>query len=245
MKKSVLLFSLITSIGLGFSSCNNSDDESRYLSYTTVNDATAKTLILDADSSILVAEQGSEILGTSNWTDRKRLILDYTVLRSDESRKTRYVKINNYYSVLTKNPIKLSTLNTQELRDSIGYDPVNLQGAWFASGYLNINFVLYRQSPTLKHMINLVVDDSKTTADEIFVELKHNAFRDFQSYPAQGNASFDLKDYLTTPKASVKVYLSRNTYGPSGTYKTDTLTYTGGASIATKSVIQNLPSSLQ
>ena len=72
--------------------------------------------------------------------------------------------------------------------------------------------------------------------------MKHNAFNDFQSYPAQGNASFDMKPYLNQPNSAVKVYLTRKTY-QSG-IKTDTLIYNNGG-ISTKSVIKNSPSSLQ
>lgn len=242
MKRNAFIITLLAIVGFSFISCNKDDNESRYLSYTTVNDAVAKTLILDSDSSMLVAEEGSEVLGSGNWVDRKRLILDYTVLRSvvNGSKTTHYVRINNYYSVLTKAPRYKSLLSTAA-NDSIGSDPINLYGVWFANNYMNINFGIYRNSPAITHYINLVIDDTKTTQDEIYAELRHNAYADFTYRFVQGNVSFDMMKLLTPPRANVKIYLTRKTY--SSGVKTDTLTYTVG-SISSKSVINNPPSSL-
>lgn len=242
MKKSALFITFMAILGLSFTSCSKDDNESRYLSYTTVYDAVAKTLMLDSDSSLLVAEEGSEILGSVNWVDRKRLILDYTVLRTqvNGSKSTHYVKINNYYSVLTKAP-RYKSLLTTEANDSIGTDPINLYGVWFANDYMNINFGIYRNNPYITHYINLVIDDTKTTGDEIYAELRHNAYADFTYRFVQGNVSFDMQKLLTPPRANVKIYLTRKTY-TSGV-KTDTLTYTGG-NVSSKSVINNPPSSL-
>ena len=224
MKRSFLVISMIVLVVVGFLSCNKEDNEERYLSYATINDATNKVLKTDYSSSILYVEEGIE--NVPQWVAGKRLVIDYTILRAHESAsmlKTYYVKINGVYDVLTKMPVKQSFLDSKARVDSIGHDPINLEDIWFTTNYLNINFSLYRNNPSVKHFINLVVDDTKTTADDVFVELRHNAYFDLQSYYRLGNVSFDVSSFVVAPKTSVKIHLSRLTY--SGEMKTDTMTY--------------------
>jgi hypothetical protein len=130
---------------------------------------------------------------------------------------------------LTKNPVKKSFLSTTAREDSIGHDPINLRDVWFANVYMNINFGLYRNNPGVRHFINLVVDDSKSTADDVYVELRHNAYFDLQSISTAGNVSFKISDFVVPPKTTVKIHLSRLTYN--GTVATDTISYNSASNI--------------
>ncbi len=210
---------------VSFSACKKEESEARYLAYATVTDGSNNVLISDGDAQRLyVAENAT---GLADWTNGKRVIIDYTIIREDASAslvKSYYVRLNSVYSILTKNPVKKSFLSSTAREDSIGHDPINIRDYWFANDYLNVDFSIYRNNPNTKHFINLVLDDSKSTTDDVYLELRHNAYFDLQSIGSWGNVSFKVSDLVVSPKTSVKLHLSRLTYD--GVVKTDTMTYT-------------------
>jgi hypothetical protein len=227
MKVRLFTFLMLAGVIVAFSACKKEESEARYLSYATVSDGSNKVLISDGDVQRLYVSENAS--GFNDWTNGKRLIVDYTVIREHESAsmiKSYYVRLNNVYSILTKNPIKKSFLNTTAREDSIGHDPINIRECWFANDYLNIDFTIYRNNPNIKHFVNLVVDDSKTTATDVYVELRHNAYSDFPNIGVWGNVSFKISDYIVPPNNSVLFHLSRTTYN--GEQKTDTMTYRSG-----------------
>lgn len=227
MKSSFFTFIILCIVLFSFSACKEDEGEARFLAYATVTDGPNKVLISDGEvQRLFVVENASEM---SNWTTGKRVIVDYTIIREHESAsmlKSYYVRLNSVYDVLTKTVVKKSFLNTTAREDSIGHDPINIRNYWFANDYLNIDFMLYRNNPGVKHFVNLVVDDSKSTADDVYLELRHNAYFDLQTISTWGNVSFKVADLVVPPKTSVKLHLSRFTYD--GAVKTDTLNYTLG-----------------
>ncbi|MDD2797496.1 MAG: NigD-like C-terminal domain-containing protein [Bacteroidales bacterium] len=231
MKTRYILFSILLLAVFALSSCQKEDESSsRFLAYATISDAANHVLMTDIDAERLYVEENSNIVG--EWVDGRRVIVDYTVLRQHENAsilKSYYVKVNSTYSILTKNPVKKSFLSSPVREDSIGHDPINIHDVWFAGNYMNINFALWRDDPGVTHFINLVIDDSKTTSDDVYAELRHNAFADAKLISAWGNVSFKVSDYLVSPKSSFKIHLSRQTY--SGEFKTDTITYNSGLSL--------------
>jgi hypothetical protein len=238
MKKTHLLFSIVAILTLSFSSCKNDDkNEARYISYATITDGANKVIVTDNESITLYVEQNSGVV--AEWKDGKRLVVDCTVLRKLDNAttgKVYYVKVNQVYDVLTKYPVMQSFLNTKERDDSIGHDSINLHEIWFANAYLNMNFGIYRSDPGIKHFINLVVDDSKSTPNDVYAELRHKAYSDLRSVYSLGNISFNVSGLVVSPKTSVRIHLSRKTY--SGEMKTDTVTYeVGVAKMASEAAI--------
>lgn len=243
MNHKILFLLLAGWMILSLTSCNKEAEEDRILAYATITDATNKILVTDVEGERLYVEQNAT--GITTWTNGARLVVDYTRIRVHENAsmlKSYYVRINGVYPILTKSTIRKSFLNTTAREDSIGHDPINLRDVWFANDYINVNFGIYRNNPGIIHLINLVIDDSKSTSDMVYAELRHNAYFDLQSVGTFGNVSFKISDYVVPPKTSVKIVLSRLTY--SGALKSDTLTYnSGSAALApvvhfTRSLIQ-------
>lgn len=72
----------------------------------------------------------------------------------------------------------------------IGKDPVKLYQGWFGGGYFNV-IVLYpgmKDSKT-EHDIDLIVDDSKSSKDKIYLQLRHNAHGDLPAADSEGQAA--------------------------------------------------------
>lgn len=94
--------------------------------------------------------------------------------------------------LLTKMPVYLSELTPDEI-DSLGTDPIDIENAWFGAGeYLNIEFIIFVNDPQKAHFLNLVVDEEKSTPEEVFVTLRHNAFKDETRQKGWGRVSFDI-----------------------------------------------------
>jgi hypothetical protein len=88
------------------------------------------------------------------------------------------IRVNAMKKLLTKMPVYLSELTPDEI-DSLGTDPIDIENAWFGAGeYLNIEFIIFVNDPQKAHFLNLVVDEEKSTPEEVFVTLRHNAFKD-------------------------------------------------------------------
>jgi hypothetical protein len=148
--------------------------------------------------------------------DGQRVLADYTPLTTipdgaqtfapiTESR----VILNYLYDILTKDYLIDSELDSEEKRDSIGHDYININDAWIGSKFLNIHFELYMNNPHLKHMINLVYDDARSNSTDIFFNFKHNAKNDAPMFRAFGRVSFDIEDILEdiSTGESVKIHL--------------------------------------
>lgn len=218
-------FALIISLTLFIlASCKEEERDNRHLAYATIINGTDKVLVTDVNGqNLYVAENQS---GFTDWSNGKRVIVDYSIVDEHgdfNATKSYNIRLNSVYTILTKLPVNKSFLNTTQRDDSIGHDPINLRSVWFANVYLNIDFGIYRNDPGIRHFINLVKDDSKSTSDDVYVELRHNAYHDLQSIGSWGNVSFNVSDFVVPPKSSVKIHLSRLTY--TGEVKTDTLTY--------------------
>lgn len=102
------------------------------------------------------------------------------------------IRVNAMKKLLTKMPVYLSELTPDEI-DSLGTDPIDIENAWFGPGeYLNIEFIIFVNDPQKAHFLNLVVDEEKSTPEEVFVTLRHNAFKDETRQKGWGRVSFDI-----------------------------------------------------
>jgi hypothetical protein len=170
--------------------------------------------------------------------DGQRIIADYTILgettpfrqtdyNSIVAEHTRYkVRLNYLYNVLTKLPVNSTFISTPARQDSIGHDKIDINDAWIGSNFLNVNFSIFRSHPNIKHFINIVIDEDRSSATDIYMTMRHNAYNDFQDFYSFGRVSFDISNILDQIPLNQTINLHicwKNYYGHELTEK---ITYT-------------------
>lgn len=173
--------------------------------------------------------------------DGQRIIADYTILgQVNSDRQTahntiaaeppRYkVRLNYLYDVLTKRPVSSTFISTPARQDSIGHDKIDVHDAWIGSNFLNVNFSIFRSHPNIRHFINIVVDDQRSNATDIYMTMRHNAYDDFQDFYSFGRVSFDISSILNQVPIdqTINIHITwKNYYGQELTEK---ITYTKSA----------------
>lgn len=113
--------------------------------------------------------------------DGQRVYVHFDILKEEVEGYDYHIEIRGIVEVLTKDVIVM----TDETSNNIGDDPINITGAWFGDGYLNVEFVFMgTSSPEERHMVNLVHNNTTGANDEnteegfINLEFRHNAYED-------------------------------------------------------------------
>lgn len=134
-------------------------------------------------------------------TARRRVFVNYTILSDNKEGYNHFVKVNNIWSILTKKAIDLNAQNA----DSIGHDPIKINGAWVGGDYLNVDF-MFNYGGIRPHAINLVKNtlSSDTQPNAIDLELRHNAYKSSRGRLYEGFVCFDLKPFQRSDVDSVK-----------------------------------------
>lgn len=179
--KRISVIITIAAIIVAAASCKK-DDTLRYNNITMGNVVNG-TFISDQGNTFNVVENNSG----KNIEDEKRVIVACDVLRQVSGKENEYeVRLNQFVSVFTKNPVKASEITDNEI---LVEDPICINDVWFAGGYVNfyILFLVKEESKTT-HMINLVLDDSKASTEGYRFTLRHNAYGDL---PSAENDNFD------------------------------------------------------
>ena len=130
-------------------------------------------------SSRLVTDGGAtfnivESYATAIPDTLKRIMAQCEVLKQTDEYGTEYdIKLTSFEPVLTRNPVKKSTI----AEGALGTDGINLSDCWIDGGYFNtyVNITEVPLSST-RHFINLEWDDLKSNADTVYVSLRHNGF---------------------------------------------------------------------
>jgi hypothetical protein len=202
MKKFVFILMLPL---LAFISCDNDDDDDRWVSIATVSnpDNSAHfSLKLDNNKTLYVSKTNFESYRPKTG---QRVLVDYTVL--DRKAETYNVKLNDAYNILTKGIFYI----TPETQDSIGNDPIAIRDIWVGSDFLNVEFLYWGYGKT--HYINLVKDDSKQYADnKIHLEFRHNNNNDAQVYRYNGIVSFNLTSLLSQTSTPLELAIHIKKY---------------------------------
>ena len=196
----------------------------------------------------IVSDNGETLRVTENYDnafrikDGMRVIANYEVLDAKDDA----IRVNGMRQLLTKTPVYSSQLLLGQI-DSLGKDPIEPIQAWFGIGrYLNITFIIsINDVMSQKHMISLLIDSSRSTADKACVVLKHNANGDQPLKQGLGHVSFDL-DQLMQNRTSLDIVLEwakpDNTTGTlSGTIRRDT-TSKSGLSFTEEPAFKAMPS---
>lgn len=221
MKRRIISFIALLFAGLALFSCSKegTDLDKFYLSYgVVVGDNPDYKIKLDNGMTLII-----DINRVPNFDvkDGQRVLADYTPINNLPEgtptllpvTETRVI-LNYLYDILSKDYLNATDIDTDEKRDSIGYDYINVNDAWIGSKFLNIHFEFYMNNPNLRHMVNLVYDEIRSDEDDIYLTFKHNAKNDMPVYRAFGRVSFDIEDLLNEidPGKSVNIHLSWDAY---------------------------------
>lgn len=202
---------------LSFALFSCSDDEKKvyvyspHVSYAVSMGEASDGNIMTDKGNVLVPDESS--VG-HDLTDGERVFVNCSVLEREDEHTYR-VRINKYYQLLTKEMVRASASDDEEL----GNDPVEVKAAWFGGGYLNVRLGLeYNPSSGTSHLINMVYDDVKSTSDTLYLTLRHNAFADtVRTEIGTATASFNLENVVgETTKEKVYVRLRWQWYAPGG-----------------------------
>jgi hypothetical protein len=220
MKKFLFYLNLSAMVTFFMSSCQSEKDES-HVSYGVIKNVVSEKnyeILTDKGNTLIVthSNSGQEIV------DDKRVLVSYDIKSDKESSKKIYeVGVNGFYNLLSKPLVRESFIleNEDFRRDSIGDTPYNSIYTWFGGDYININFeIYYNRHSSVKHLINLVYDDTRDVADTIYLSLYHNAYDEQSKYGSDwqrglGRCSFKIADLLPDDVNSKPVKLSWREYG--------------------------------
>ena len=203
MKTYRLLLVVISMVGL-LSACEETDNETYY--------STLGNLKITTDSVIIESDKGNRMLVknslSSSFKDNDRVIAYFTKTDQTLPKGIDYiVNVYNIEKVLVKPVIAYDSTKT----DSIGNDPIFVDGAWISKNYLNVDFRFYGYN--LKHMINLTRNVGIFGADTLQLEIRHNDKDDAPQYTLNGFVSFDLTSIEYPEKDSVVLHITAKEYG--------------------------------
>lgn len=207
----------MASLPLLLSSC--SDDEK----YVYVSPAHPLSVSMGvADGGHIVTDKGNVLIPDKSsvghdLTDGERVFVSGNILDREDENIYR-VRINRYHHILTKDIVRGSQTEDEELGD----DPVQVKDAWFGGGYLNVRLGLeYNPSSKTSHLVNVVYDDVKSNSDTVFLTLRHNAFADtVRTRIGNALASFNMEDIMAGKDSKVYVRLRWRWYTHRGTIAT-------------------------
>lgn len=201
-RKLLIISYLLSTILLTNISC---DDNSRSVGNFGIDIATVipesggkYSLLLDNGKRLWPAATAVEY----NSLSKERVLLNYTILSEERDGFDHYIKVNDIWTLLTKDIVELNTNN----EDSIGNDPIKTNAVWVGGDYLNVSFH-FNYGGERPHFINLVENktSTKTTNDFIEVELRHNSFESPAERLYEGFVCFDLKPLRQNDVDSVKL----------------------------------------
>ncbi len=234
MKKLFWLGTFLLSV-IVLSSCNDDDGYSlgNYAITVGTFHETGDYFYIETDGGSKLWPSASEI-SADKHDEGDRIFVNFTILGdapADESYDY-YVKVNATSSILTKPIFNFTEDTSQEVKDSIGDDPVSIIDTWFKDDYLNIEFA-YGGGYTM-HYINLVKDstDLETENGEVILELKHNKNDDPYNYEQRSIASFDISELKKDGQDKVDIFLrSKNSNGDYSYNKVLTYDYSNESSV--------------
>ena len=200
MKK---IFASLLIAAIALSSCKK--DDTICYNNVTMGNVVNGSFISDQGNTFNIVENNS---GKQLEND-KRLIVACDVLRQVSGKENEYdVRLNQFVSVFTKNPVKLSEITDDERKVE---NPICINDLWFAGGYVNMYIMfLVKEDSKTTHMINLVLDDSKKESGKYSFRLRHNSF---------GETFVQLDTENTVPEVTTQADSQIN-WGFAGSYVT-------------------------
>ena len=219
MKRNVLKLSVGLLSLVAFFSCLD-DNEDIYVSYGVIRNVNS------SNNYEILTDKGNTLQVTKSHTihsieNDKRVLVNFEIVSEKESSKKIFeVNVNGFYNLLSKPVVYESFIlqNEDVRRDSIGNDPFSQIDFGFGGNYINIDFkVLHSSYSDVKHMINLVYDDTRTNADTLHLTLYHNAYgevpgKGLSLVSGVGRSSFKISDLLPPGVTSKRVTITWSEY---------------------------------
>ncbi|MFV0520822.1 MAG: hypothetical protein ACK5MI_00110 [Mangrovibacterium sp.] len=227
-----LMYGFILLLAVFISSCSGSDEGSSVISITATYHQ------LDG-GFYLVSDIGEKLYPEENGisydlTDGDRVTVSYTILGEDpDGIYDYYIQINAINKMLMRDMFIFDEATTDEVRDSIGNNPIYLINAWIVDDYLTVAFEMPISNTA--HIVNLVEDltEDKTDLGATILHLKQNG-NDIPTteYMGWGVASFNisaLKDQANSGETSAVITIrGTNTDGTAISYSTNLIYYFAG-----------------
>jgi len=191
--------------------CSCAKDDTILYSDSVMAGVTDGLLLTDSGLTYHITEYGCEEIPDTT----KRVFALCDILRVRQGEDDAYdVRLRDFARVLQKDPVMSGSVDTETL----GEDPVELVQAWTSGPYINTRLALtVVQNSSVKHRINLLLDEERSSADTLFFELRHDASGEY--YGASGidssklktagsYASFPVKQLIPEGKESVVMQIS-------------------------------------
>lgn len=203
MKRMLFLFSAL--LALAAASCSVNDDEGEYYQYRLGIIEASSTATSTASFTILTDDgyrlKPTESLSGYKIDDGKRVLVQFAIVSEAESAEIDYeVKV----ALIENVPVKTIITANEEVRDSLGNDPVSISALTLGNGYLNVQFSFYGQKAE-KHYLYMVYDEEKQEKEGfITLDFHHNAHDDIKSSPYSGLFSFPLEQFEEEESGTIK-----------------------------------------
>lgn len=196
---------LIGLLVLVASACSFDDEESEYYQYALGvvegNSATTFMILTDGGERIRPVE-----FHPSNYEieEGKRVLVRFTMVEESEADSYDYlVKVASISNVLTKQIV----IADEEVRDTIGNDPVTINWLSIGNDFLNVDFSFWADSKT--HYFDLVLDSTKQDKEGfITLNFHHNANDDIRYRNYSGLISFPLEMLKDDDLELVKLFFT-------------------------------------
>ncbi len=198
------LFYLAAAVAASFSTSCQKDDTLQY-NNTTMGNIVDGRFVSDQGNIFNIVDQKCD--GRLDTMSRALVICDVLNKTSGGADNEYDVRLNHIASVLSKKVV----YHTEVTEEMLVQDPVHIEYAWVAGGYINFYIVFpINEASTGRHLINLVHEGfmiDEETGEEIEgtyrFSLRHNSFGDKinKDKPigyvlAGGYVSFPLSNYI-------------------------------------------------
>ena len=202
---------------LALISCNNKDGYSLgefQVSMGTIKmeSETSYSILLDNGKKLWPAATDHRYKAKDN----QRAFVNYTLLSGEYNGYDHMVKVNAIWNILTKDIIKLTHDNEEE----IGNDPIKTNHIWIANDFLNIDF-MFNYGGIKPHFINLVENEiNKLSKDDVLeLEFRHNSYGSTnKDRLTEGLVSFNLKPLQRSDANSINIRIKVKEFDKESTY---------------------------
>lgn len=164
----------------------------------------------------------------------ERVMIRCEVISATSGKSGEYdIRLNEFMPALVATPLPVSGHD----EEAVGHDGINVTQAWVSGGYLNTYVNLTVKYPSdAEHDFNLLYDDVKSSADTLYLEVRHNAHGECPENPEASMASLRIAGtYLSFPLDGIfpssgkkpVVHLAWDWYRDDNLYNPQKMTYSG------------------
>ncbi|MCD7972003.1 MAG: hypothetical protein LUG18_04950 [Candidatus Azobacteroides sp.] len=204
------LYSLLFFFLFSLFACSDENDSTKYKFRVDLATAYKKNdsyyFELD-DGKILYPLALNETM-EAQLTNNCRVSIQYDIVEEKKNNKgeSTWIKV---YSLVRVSSGRILLL-TEENKEKVGNDPLEVESIWISGNYINFYFYIYGNTET--HTLSLVYDPATNSllSDTLKLEIRHNAFNDFEAYRKKGIISFDIQELAG--RKPLPIAISINTY---------------------------------